>query len=152
MLAFIKILDNIISTEKTILTQKNKAIAASLLVVISQLIFYIVIKQVVADTSSLTICIIAVASGIGSYIAFYINKKFSRDTVYINLISSNDRDQMKMLGDYLREEGIKVITYEAYGDSIEKTLAAIVLARTKAESAKIDKYVDKYEGFTREVV
>ena len=152
MLTIIKIFDNIISTEKTILTQKNKAIAASLLVVISQLIFYIVVKQVVADTSLLTIWIISIASGIGSYIAFYINKKFSRDTVYINLISSNHRDQMKMLGDYLREEGIKVITYEAYGDTIEKTLAAIVFARTKEESTKIDKYMAKYDGFTREVV
>jgi hypothetical protein len=39
-LSFVKIIDNIISTEKTLLTQKNKAFAASVLVAISQFIFF----------------------------------------------------------------------------------------------------------------
>ena len=39
-LIFIKILDNIILTAKTITTYQNKKILSSLLVVISQFIFY----------------------------------------------------------------------------------------------------------------
>lgn len=152
VLAIVKVVDNIISTEKTILTQKNKAIAASILVVVSQLIFYVVIKQVVADSSFITISIVSIASGIGSYIAFYINKKMSKETVYINMITSNDREKMKLLGDYVRTEGIKIVTFDAYNDDLEKTLTALIFANTKEQSSKIDRYIEKHDGFFREIV
>lgn len=152
VLAFVKIVDNVILTEKTILTQKNKAIAASILVVISQVIFYIVIKQIVEDSNMLSIIIVAIASGIGSYIAFYINKKMSKETVYINIITSNDRAKMKALGDYMRLEGIKIVTLEAYSDNIERTLTALIFANTKEQSIKIDKYIECNDGFFREIV
>ena len=152
LLAIIKIVDNIILTEKTILTQKNKAVLASVLVVISQFMFYFLIKQVVSDSSILSISIISIASGVGSYIAFYINKKISRDTVYINIITSNDREKMKSLGDYMRSENIKIVTFEAYSDNIERTLSAMVFANTKAQSIKIDDYLKEHDGFFREIV
>lgn len=151
-LAVVKIIDNIILTGKTIMTQKNKAIAASVAVVVSQFIFYIVIKQVVADDSLLTISIVSIASGIGSYIAFYLNKKLSKETVFINIITANEREKMKMLGDYLRTEGIKIVTMEAYSDTIERTLTALVFANTKEQSIKIDRYIETHDGFFREIV
>lgn len=152
LLAIIKIIDNIILTGKTILTQKNKAISASLMVIISQFIFYIVIKQIVEDSNLISIAIVSVASGLGSYIAFCINKRFSKDTVYVNIITSNDREHMKLLGDYVRSEGIKIVTFDAYNDSIERTLTAIVFTNTKEQSVKIDKYIESNDGFFREVV
>ena len=152
LLAIIKVIDNIIITEKTILTQKNKAVLASALVVISQFMFYFLIKQVVEDNSVLSIFIVSIASGIGSYIAFYINKKVSRDTVFINIITSNDRKNMKALGDYMRSENIKIVTFEAYSDNIERTLSAMVFANTKEQSIKIDDYLKNHDGFFREIV
>lgn len=152
ILAIIKIIDNIIITGKTILTQKNKAISASLMVIMSQFIFYIVIKQIVEDSNFISIAIVSVASGLGSYIAFCINKRFSKDTVYVNIITSNDREHMKLLGDYVRSEGIKIVTFDAYSDTIERTLTALVFANTKEQSIKIDKYIEEHDGFFREVV
>ena len=151
-LAVIKIIDNIISTEKTILTQKNKAISASILVVISQFMFYMLIKQVVADDNIISIMIVSVASGIGSYIAFYMNKKLSKDMVYINIVTSNDKDKMKAFGDYMRTENIKIVTFDAYNDDRENTLTALVFANTKEQSSKIDNYISKHDGFFREIV
>ena len=139
------------STEKTILTQKNKALAASILVVISQFMFYFIIKEVVADSNILSIVVVSVASGIGSYIAFQINKKWSKDMVFINIITSNDIDKMKAFSDYMRTEGIKVVTLDAYNDHIEKTLTALVFANTREQSSKIDGYMAKHDGFYREV-
>jgi uncharacterized protein YebE (UPF0316 family) len=152
ILAIVKVIDNIILTGKTILTQKNKAIAASILVVISQFIFYIVVKQIVEDNNFISIAIVSIASGIGSYIAFYINKKVSKDTVYVNIITSNERTKMKELGDYVRAEGIKIVTFDAYSDDLERTLTALVFANTKEQSSKIDRYVEQHDGFFREVV
>ncbi len=152
ILALVKVVDNIILTGKTILTQKNKAIASSILVVVSQFIFYIIIQQIVEDNNFLSIAIVSIASGIGSYIAFYINKKVSKDTVYINIITSNDRSQMKVFGDYVRAEGIKIVTFDAYSDDLERTLTALVFSNTKEQSIKIDKYIEQHEGFFREIV
>lgn len=151
-LAGVKVVDNIVSTEKTILTQKNKAIAASLLVIISQFMFYFIIKEVVADSNLLSIVVVSIASGIGSYIAFYMNKKLSKDMVYINIITSNDRRKMKAFGDYMRSENIKIVTFEAYNDDIEKTLTALVFANTKDQSSKIDEYVGKHDDLYRQIV
>lgn len=152
VLAVLKIIDNIILTEKTILTQKNKAVAASILVVISQIMFYLLIKEVVEDGSIISIIIISLASGIGSYIAFYMNKKLSKDTVYINIITSNDKSKMKAFGDYMRTENIKIVTFDAYNDNVENTLTALVFANTKEQSCKIDNYIANHSGFFREVV
>ena len=151
-LAAVKIIDNIILTEKTILTQKNKAIGASILVVISQFVFYILIKEVVEDNNIVSILIVSLASGIGSYIAFYMNKKLSKDMVYINIITSNDKSKMKLFGDYMRTENIKIVTFDAYNDDRENTLTALVFANTKEQSSKIDNYISKHDGFFREIV
>ena len=134
------------------MTQQNKAIAASILVAVSQFLFYILITEIVADSNMISIIVVSVASGIGSYIAFFINNKFSKDTVYINIVTSNDKDQMKAFGDYMRTEDIKVVTMPTYGDDVEKTLTALVFANTREQSSKIDKYIAKHEGFFREVV
>lgn len=114
--------------------------------------FYFIIKEVVADSNMLSILVVSVASGIGSYIAFYINKRWSKDMVYINIITSNDIENMKSFSDYMRIEGIKVVTLDAYNDHIEKTLTALVFANTREQSSKIDNYMVKHSGFYREVV
>lgn len=151
-LAVVKVIDNIVSTEKTILTQKNKALAASILVIIAQFMFYFIIKEVVADSNIVSIIVVSVASGIGSYIAFYMNKKLSKDMVYINIITSNDKSKMKAFGDYMRTENIKIVTMDAYNDDIEKTLTAIVFANTKEQSNKIDNYMEKHDELYRQIV
>lgn len=151
-LSIVKIIDNVISTEKTLLTQKNKAVAASILVAISQFLFYILIAEVVEDNNITSMIVVSIASGIGSYIAFYINNKFSKETVYINIITSNYKEKMKAFGDHMRAEGIKVVTMPTYGDDVEKTLTALVFANTREQSSKIDNYIDKHNGFFREIV
>jgi uncharacterized protein YebE (UPF0316 family) len=145
-------IDNIVTTEKSLLTHQNKAIAASILVAISQFLFYLLIKEVVADSNIISIIVVSVASGIGSYIAFFINNKFSKETVYINIVTSNDREKMKDFGDHMRAEGIKVVTIPTYGDEIEKTLTALVFANTREQSTKIDNYIAEHDEFFREVV
>jgi len=106
----------------------------------------------VADSNIISIIVVSVASGIGSYIAFCINNKFSKETVYINIITSNDKSKMKEFGDHMRAESIKVVTMPTYGDEIEKTLTALVFADTKFKSSKIDTYINTHDGFFREIV
>ena len=111
-----------------------------------------IITEVVADSNMLSIAVVSIASGIGSYIAFYINNKFSKETVWINIVTSNDKNKMKNFADHMRTEGVKVVTMPTYGDEIEKTLTALVFANTRTQSKKIDEYVKDHDGFFREVV
>ena len=152
VLSLVKIIDNVISTEKSILTHQNKAIAASILVTISQFLFYMLITEVVEDSNIISIIVVSIASGIGSYIAFCINNKFSKEIVYINIITSNDKNKMKDFGDYMRLQGIKIVTFDAYNDDINNTLTALVFANTRRQSKMIDKYMEVNNGFYREVV
>lgn len=110
------------------------------------------ITEVVEDSNMISIVVVSIASGIGSYIAFCINNKFSKETVFINIVTSNDKAKMKDFGDHMRTEGIKVLTIPAYGDDIEKTLSALVFANTREQSKQIDKYMETHDGFFREVV
>ena len=151
-LALTKIVDNLITTEKSLLVQQRKALAASIFVAISEFMFLFVIKKVVADSNIISNIVVSIGAGIGSYIAFFINSKFSKERVYINIIASDDKNKMKAFGDYMRSEGIRVLTIPTYGDEIDnKTLTALVLANTRNQSKLIDKYIENNSGFDREV-
>ena len=82
LLAFIKVIDNLIGTAKNILVYKEEKVLSSILVVASQLIFYLVIDQVISDNTILSIAIVSVSSGIGNYIALHINDKLKKDIKY----------------------------------------------------------------------
>ena len=81
LLMILKTFDNILLTAKSIATYKHKKILSSALVALSQLLFYVVIKQIVNDGSWISIGIVVIASFIGNYIAFIINDKFKKDLV-----------------------------------------------------------------------
>ena len=151
-LAFTKIVDNLITTEKSILVRNNKAIPASIFVMMSEFMFIFIIKKVVSDSNIISAIVVSISAGIGSYIAFCINNKFSKETVYINIITSNDKDEMKIFGDHMRTEGVKILTMPSYGDDIEKTLTALVFANTREQSKKIDRYIELHSKLYREVV
>lgn len=151
-LAFTKIIDNVITTEKSILIRNNKAIAASIFVMISEFMFIFIIKKVVSDSNIISAIVVSVAAGIGSYIAFFINNRFSKETVFINIITSNNKAKMKAFGDYMRAAGIKIVTFDAYNDDINNTLTALVFANTRNQSKLIDKYVEENNELYREVI
>lgn len=151
-LALTKVVDNLITTEKSILVRNNKAIAASIFVMMSEFMFIFIIKKVVSDSNIISVIVVSISAGIGSYIAFFINNKFSKETVFINIITSNDKTKMKAFGDYMRSQGIKIVTFDAYNDEINNTLTALVFANTRNQSKLIDKYIATHDDFFREIV
>ncbi len=69
LLFVLKALDNLLSTGKQLLIQRQKPIIAALCVVLSQVIFYKLINEVSAFDGDLAIYIVAVASGAGTLLA-----------------------------------------------------------------------------------
>ena len=141
----VKVIDNILGTSKTILIQKNKGFLAAITVVISQIIFYELIDAVSSSDSNLTMYVIAVASGFGTYLAVKLNDKFSKERTFVNVILSDNREAMEELRDYLREHKITNLATEAFTKEWDKTIAITAYAETKEESKLLDEYIASSE-------
>lgn len=153
LLFIIKILDNIISTAKSIATYKEQKITSSLLVITSQLLFYLVVKQVISDNTLLTIIIVSVASGIGNYIAFIINSKFKKDTKWTFIITSSNINDIQNLCNYLAEYRIKYISNDGYTRKGEHTINVMAFSKTKEESRLIENFLKTTESkYLKEII
>lgn len=137
----VKVLDNILSTSKTILIQKNKALFASITVIISQIIFYKLIDAA-SDGGNTAVYVIALASGIGTYLALLISNKFSKERVFVNVIMNDDREIMMELRDFLKEHKITNLATIGFTKEWQETLAITAYAETKEQSKLIDNYLN----------
>lgn len=141
LLAIIKIFDNVIITAKSIATYKERKIISSILVVVSQLLFYLVIDKVIEDNTMLAIIIVSFASGIGNYIAFSINGHFKKDSKWTMCLTTSDAEDVKRFCSYLVEHKIKYMASDGYNRRMEPTINIIAFSKTKAESRLIEQYL-----------
>lgn len=153
ILALIKVIDNLIMTAKSIATYQNKKLISSILVIISQFLFYLVIQQVISDNSSLSILVVSISSGVGTYIAFLINDKFKKDVLYINSLTCSDRNDITNLCNYLVDNKIKYIVNDSYTRKWKETYSVMIFAKSKYESKVIDKFLDNTDvKYLREII
>ena len=153
VLAIIKIFDNVVLTAKSIATYKEYKIISSILVVISQLIFYLVIDQVIEDNTILAIIIVAISSGIGNYIAFWINGKFKKDAKWTMCLTTSDVEDVKRFCNYLVEHKIKYMASDGYNRKMEPTINIIAFSKTKGESRLIEQYLASTESkYLKEII
>lgn len=153
ILAIIKILDNIILTFKSITTYKEQKILSSILVVISQLIFYLVIDQVISDNTLMAIVIVSVSSGIGNYIAFALNSKFKKAAKWTFCIASSNLNDIQKLCNYLAEHNVKYIANDGYTRRWKDTINVIAFSKNKNESRLIEKFLVTTESkYLKEII
>ena len=152
-LALTKILDNIILTAKSITTYREQKVLSSILVVISQLIFYLVINQVINDNTLMAIVIVSISSGIGNYIAFIINSKFKKDTKWTFVITSSNEYELKNFCDYLVGHNIKYIVCNGYNRKWDETINVIAFSKSKDESRLIENFLENTESkYLKEII
>jgi uncharacterized protein YebE (UPF0316 family) len=145
VLGIVKVLDNIISTAKSITTYQNRKILSSILVVISQFIFYFVIKSVVSDGSTTSTIVVCICSGIGTYLAMFINDKFKKDATFTNILTCSSNDSIDELCEYLLSHKIKYIPVDSYNRRNERTKTVMAFAQTRSKSKLIDSFLDNSE-------
>lgn len=152
-LAIIKIFDNIILTAKSLATYKEQKILSSILVVISQLIFYLVIDQVIEDNTMLAIVIVSISSGIGNYIAFEINNHFKKAAKWTFIITSSNLNDIQNLCSYLAEQKIKYIANDGYTRNGKHTINVMAFSKSKDESRLIEKFLENTESkYLKEII
>lgn len=147
----IKVIDNIISTGKTILIQKNKAVIASLSVVISQIIFYKLINAA-SDGGEIAIYVISIASGLGTFLALLISNKFSKERVFVNVIMNDNKEVMMELRDFLKEHKITNLATIGFTKDWQETLAVTAYAETKKQSKLIDDFIKESDTKFKRII
>lgn len=153
LLVIIKIFDNVILTAKSIATYKEQKIISSILVVIAQLIFYLVIDQVISDNTLMAVLIVSVSSGIGNYLAFAINNRFKKAAKWTFVITSSNKEELKTLCDYLVEHKIKYIVCNGYNRRWDETVNVMAFSKSKEESRLIEGFLATTESkYLKEII
>ena len=137
-----KVLDNALGTAKIILIQRNKTFFAGLALGLSNLIYFIITKNIVSSESNVSLIIVSVASAVGCWITVAVNKYLSKDRLYVNVVMSDNLEAMKDFRDFLAEHHIKNVASDSYTlDWNRKTITITAYAETKQESSLISSYI-----------
>ena len=137
-----KVLDNALSTTKTIMIQRSRWILAGIAVILSDFIYYWITKRVVSTDGELAMLIVSVAGGIGCSLACLVSDKLSKDRTYVNVIMSDNLEAMKAFRDFLAEHHITNVAADTYTlDWNKKTISITAYPETKAESRLIRDYI-----------
>lgn len=143
VLFFAKVLDNTLSTAKTILVQRNRCLLAGAALALSNYIYFCITKNIVTADGDLAIAVVALASGVGCCFAVVLSNRLSKDKTYVNVILSDDRDAMQRLRDFLALHHITNVTTDSYTlDWSTKTISITAYAETKEESRLINRYLE----------
>jgi uncharacterized protein YebE (UPF0316 family) len=142
MLFFLKVLDNALSTAKTIFVQNNRSLLASIALALSSFIYMYITKDIVMSNNLTSMVVVSIASGVGCWMAIAVNNKFSKDRTYVNVIMSDDFEEMKKLRGFLAKHKITNVVNVSYTLDWEKTLAITAYAETKEQSRLIDEYLN----------
>lgn len=138
-----KVLDNALSTTKTIMIQRSRWILASLAMILSDFIYFWVTKRVVMADSNIAIVAVAVAGGVGCAIACLISAKLSKERTFVHVIMSDNLYAMKDLRDFLAAHHITNVAADTYAlDWNKKTITITAYPETRAETKLISEYID----------
>ena len=139
-----KVLDNGLSTTKTILIQRSRWLLAGIAVGISDFIYFWITKRVVSSDSMAAILVVSLAGGVGCALACLLSDKMSKDRTYVNVIMSDDLEAMMDFRDFLAKNHITNVASDSYTlDWDQKTITITAYAETKAESRLINKYIEE---------
>lgn len=145
VLVLAKVFDNALNTTKTIMIQRSKWLLAGLSVVVSDFIYYWVIRRVVSADNNLAILTVAIAGGVGCAIACLISSFLSKDRTYVQVIMSDELEAMKELRDFLAEHHITNVATDSYTlDWDRKSISITAYPETKAEAKLISDYIESH--------
>ena len=109
-----KVLDNALSTTKTILIQRSRWVLAGIAVILSDFIYFWITKRIVSADSMLALLVVAIAGGVGCSLACLVSDQLSKDRTYVNVIMSDNLEAMQAFRDFLAEHHITNVAADTY--------------------------------------
>ena len=153
LLFMAKVIDNALSTAKTILIQRNRCLLAGVALALSNYIYLVITKDVITSDSNLSMIVVSVASGVGCCLAVAFSNRFSKERTFVNVIMSDNREAMQAFRDFLAERHITNVTTDSYTlDWDKKTITITAYAETKEQNRLIDEYINESQLKFKRVV
>lgn len=153
LLFMAKVIDNALSTAKTILIQRNRCLLAGVALALSNYIYLVITKDVITSDSNLSMIVVSVASGVGCCLAVAFSNRFSKERTYVNIIMSDNREAMQAFRDFLAQRHITNVTTDSYTlDWDRKTITITAYAETKEQNRLIDEYIKESQLKFKRVV
>lgn len=145
-----KILDNALSTLKSIFLHKGNYLTSSLFNAGGTFFYMVAMVNAIKDNSLGSIMAMCAATFLGSYLPAKMIEKMEDEQLYVYEITSHTFDEGLELADTIRDMNIPIKTTSIYNDTLEKVLEIKVFCSTKGESAIIKEIIKddfKYHAY-----
>ena len=136
VLIFIAIFsEEVVFSLTNIMTYKKKRVIASLLRFIGKVIFFVVITNILQENSLYVVLTASIASAIGRYASFSIDKLMTKDSSFLIMMTYNgDKKDLQHSIDKLRKMCYDVFSYYTYHQDGVSSLSLKVVTKTRKES------------------
>lgn len=139
----LKMLDNFLSTAKTISINKEKYFLGALFNAVSTFFYLVAIVQLTKANSLHSIIAMCVATFIGTYLPGLMLKKSERDKLFIFDVTADTLERGKEFADIVRDNNIAIKTYSSYDSEMNKVLSCKIYSLTRSESKVINSLIPK---------
>ncbi len=88
-----------------------------------------------------TALIVSLATSIGNYMSWLIDKRYSKDKVWIFDVIPDNNDQGKEFADIIRDNNIPIMTYIGFNELKEKVICSKIYSHSKEQSSLIESFI-----------
>lgn len=134
----IKMLDNALSSAKTIFMAKEKYFLGALFNAGSFFFYSIALVQMIKSDSYSYIFMMCLAVFTGTYFTGILIKKSEKDKLFVYEVTADNLQTGKEFADTIRENNISAKTSLAYNMELKKVLSIKIYCKTKEESKIVD--------------
>lgn len=146
-----KLMDNALSTMKSIYLHKEAYIISATLNAGSTFFYLVAMKNVITNDSFAGIIAMVCATFLGSIIPSIVINRLEKDTLYVFEVTSNTLDEGKQFADEIRQCDIPIKTLIAYSENAEKVLSCKIYCSNRTESLTVKSMIPKqfkYNAYT----
>lgn len=132
-----KLIDNALSTLKTIYLSKDKYITASIFNALSTLFYLLAIVKIAKSTNIYSVIAMCIATLLGTLIPSFVIKKSEGDKLWKFNIVSDNLENGKIFADKLRGNNLAISTKKIYNKHKNKALEIDIYCDTKEKSQMV---------------
>lgn len=130
----LKILDNGLSTVKTIFITKGNYFLAALFNAISTFFYLVAVVELTKSNNILAIISMCVATFLGTWWSGLLVRKTEKDKLFIFTITATSMEKGQEFADLVRQHNLAIRTAKTYNSKMVKTLNCEVFCKTKEDT------------------
>ena len=145
-----KIMDNALSTLKTMSLHKGKYFASAMFNAASTFFYMTAIVNTIKDNSFGSIIAMCIATFLGSYLPAKFVEKMEKDKLFVYEITTNTFEEGLELIDEIKDMNNPFKSSTIYNNDLEKVMELKIFCSTKIESAMIKDIINnnyKYHAY-----